>query len=100
MSRINYNDNVAGTTCRRKCYGDVGGETGLVRCDCVCVYECLLALLADALGENNHPCVGSVSPGGGINGTGRRNCQCVYECLYELLADALEENGNHHKCPR
>jgi len=99
MSRIN-NGSVAGTNCRRTCNGNVGVETGLIRCDCECVYECLLELLADALGKNNPPCAGSVSPGGGVNGTGRRRCVCVYECLYELLADALEDDCNHHKCPR
>jgi len=100
MSRTNNNGNVAGAEGRRRCNGNVGGETGLIRCDCECVFECLLALLADALGENNH-CSRSVSPNGGINTNGSlRNCHCVYECLYELLSDALEENENHHKCPR
>lgn len=79
MGNKTNNNNVAGTTDRR-------------RWDCECVYECLLELLADALGENNH-CHRDCCKR-------RCDCNCVYECLFELLSDALEEENHHHKCPR
>ena len=100
MSRPN-NGNVAGAEGRRRCHDNVGGESGNLFCDCECVFECLLELLADALGKND-PCAGRVRPSGGSNGPNENNrrCFCVYECLYELLSDALEENNHHHHCPR
>ena len=91
MGRPN-NGNVAGNTGKRCHHGDVGGETGLIRCDCECVYECLYELLAEAVENNNgcwHPCngrPGTVSPGGG----NRNRCECVYECLLALLREAIE----------
>ncbi|NYB73973.1 hypothetical protein HZF24_07440 [Sedimentibacter hydroxybenzoicus DSM 7310] len=98
--KINYaNGTVAGDFCRRGCGNEVGG-TGRRRCDCECVYGCLLELIEDAVEENNnhhHICCGNwVNPGGG----NRRRCDCVYECLFELLEDALEEdnNNNNNNC--
>ena len=77
----NRHDNVAGT--------------GRIRCDCECVFECLLELLEDALGENNKKhCCRNNDKVAGISG---RRCECVFKCLKELLEDALEEN-NKHKC--
>jgi len=57
----NYNGNVAGEIGNGRCNGNVAGETGLIRCDCECVFECLLALLAEVAEENNH-CTGRVRP--------------------------------------
>lgn len=58
---------------------DVAGDTGGRRCEFV--FECLLELLEDAVGERN-----------------RRRCDCefVFECLLELLEDALGEDEEHH----
>ena len=84
------NDNVAGAEGRRRCHDNIV-------CDCECVFECWLELLADALSKND-PCAGRVGPSGGSNGpnANNRRCYCVYECLYELLSDALDDNCHHH----
>ena len=100
-----YNENVAGEFGRRinRCGNNVAG-TGRIRCNCDCVYDCLLELL-DAAEENNnnnhHVCCGNwvnpVSPDIG----NRRRCDCVYECLHDLLEDAVEsenENNNNNRC--
>lgn len=77
------NNNVAGTGNRR-------------RCDCDFVFQCLLDLLEDALGErecrrrNNW----NENDVAGERNRRRRNCEDVFECLEELLEDALEED-NH-----
>ena len=71
MSRNHNGNNVAGT----------GGR------NCDCVYECLLELIQDALGENNQ-CGRNNSNVAGAGG--RRNCDFVFECLEELLEDALD----------
>ena len=91
MGRPNCNGNVAGTGGRRKCNRDnVAGDTGLIRCDCECVFECLLALLAEAIEEDKKCCHhhnSRVSPNGGNI---RNRCECVYECLFALLAEELD----------
>ena len=82
------NEEVAAETIRRRCE-NVAGETGRIRCDCDCVFECLLELLEDANNENNHCRCNKVRPGGGEN---RRRCECVFACLIDLLEDALAED--------
>jgi hypothetical protein len=72
--------------------GNVAGTTGR-RCDCECVFECLLKLLEEALGENNNHCCHRNNNVAGTGGNRNRNCECVFECLVELLEDALKEDN-------
>lgn len=74
-------NNVAGTGGRRinRCNGNVAGDRGRRRCDCDCVFECLLDLLEEVLEERN---------------SRRCNCECVFDCLEDVLGNS----GNNHHC--
>lgn len=77
---------------------NVAGERNRRRRDCDFVFECLLDLLEDALGENNnkHHCRNWNENVAGVSNRRVRDCEDVFECLEELLEDALEENNNKH----
>lgn len=100
--KVNYADGTVAGDFYRKCGNNNVGGTGRIRCNCDCVYDCLLELL-DAAEENNNNnrrpvCCGSwenpVSPGGG----NRHRCDCVYNCLHELLEDAVESEEESNRC--
>lgn len=79
---------------------NVAGERNRRSRDCDFVFECLLDLLEDALGENNnnhcnHWCNRNENVAGERNRR-VRDCEDVFECLEELLEDALEEDNNNH----
>ncbi|MDF2948594.1 MAG: hypothetical protein K0R07_608 [Sedimentibacter sp.] len=74
--------------------------------DCEDVFECLLDLLQDELGENNRRNRRNDDWNDNVRGIRNRrvnDCEDVFECLEELLEDALEDNNNHcrrHCCKR
>ena len=80
---------------------NVAGERNNRRCDCECVFRCLIELLENALEENNNNhCRRNNDNVAGERNRRRCDCECVFGCLEELLEDALEEDNNHHNCCR
>lgn len=81
---------------------NVAGERNRRRRDCDFVFECLLELLEDALGEDNKcHCNHWWDRNENIAGERNRrvrNCDFVFECLEELLEDALGEDNKHNRC--
>lgn len=76
---------------------NVAGERNRRR-DCDFVFECLLDLLEDVLGENNNHrnhCSNWNENVAGESNRRVRDCEDVFECLEELLEDALGENNKH-----
>lgn len=75
---------------------NVAGERNRRRRDCDFVFECLLELLEDALGENNNNhhnhCGNWNEDVAGESNRRVRDCEDVFECLEELLEDELEED--------
>lgn len=75
---------------------NVAGERNRRRRDCDFVFECLLDLLEDALGENNHHhCRKHDDWNDNVAGIGNRrvrDCEDVFECLEDLLEDELEDD--------
>ena len=78
---------------------NVAGERNRRRRDCDFVFECLLDLLEDALGEdNNNHCKNRCNRNENVAGERNRRereCEDVFECLEELLEGEQEDNNNH-----